>query len=73
VSGTSRSISRCDGAVPTRPAADIALDRFPAFRRARVRPCIACKFIQGSGLVPKKRANRKAVSAVTDRSPLAMG
>jgi len=30
----------------------------------------ACKFIQNSGLVPKKRASRNAVSAVTERSPL---
>jgi len=33
---------------------------------------MACRLIQNSGLVPKKRAKRKAVSAVTARSPLTM-
>src|SRR5215469_14610745 len=42
----------------------------PLSRRALVKSYIACKFIQNSGLVPKNRARRKAVSAVTDRSPL---
>src|SRR6476661_9059701 len=42
----------------------------PLSRRALVRSCIACRFTQNSGLVPKKRASRNAVSAVTDRSPL---
>src|SRR6516165_2387853 len=42
----------------------------PLSRRALVKSYIACKFIQNSGLVPKNRASRKAVSAVTDRSPL---
>jgi hypothetical protein len=44
----------------------------PRSVRAFVRSCMACKFIQNSGLVPKKRAKRKAVSAVTARSPLTM-
>ncbi len=30
---------------------------------------MACRFIQNSGLVSKNRARRKAVSAVTERSP----
>ena len=42
----------------------------PVSRRALVKSYIACKFIQNSGLVPKNRASRNAVSAVTDRSPL---
>src|SRR5262245_8115937 len=42
----------------------------PLSRRALVKSYIACRFIQNSGLVPKKRARRNAVSAVTDRSPL---
>src|SRR4051794_21052335 len=33
---------------------------------------MACRFIQNSGLVSKKRAKRRAVSAVTDRSPFTM-
>src|SRR5882672_629722 len=40
--------------------------------RALVRSCIACRLTQNSGLVRKKRARRKAVSAVTERSPLMM-
>src|SRR6516162_11326663 len=42
----------------------------PLSRRALVKSYIACRFIQNSGLVPKNRASRNAVSAVTDRSPL---
>src|SRR5262245_20200981 len=42
----------------------------PLSWRALVRSCMDCKFIQNSGLVPKKRASRNAVSAVTERSPL---
>ena len=37
-----------------------------------VRSCMACRFIQNSGLVSKKRARRNAVSAVTERSPFTM-
>src|SRR5208282_5743471 len=37
--------------------------------RVFVKSCIACKFIQNSGLVSKNRARRKAMSAVTERSP----
>jgi hypothetical protein len=40
---------------------------FPFSIRVFVRSCMACRFIQNSGLVSKKRASRKAVSAVTDR------
>src|SRR4051794_10490383 len=36
---------------------------------ALLRSCIACRLIQNSGVVPKKRASRSAVSAVTERSP----
>src|SRR5262245_19003431 len=42
----------------------------PLSRRALVKSYIACRFIQNSGLVPKNRASRNAVSPVTDRSPL---
>src|ERR1051326_5980912 len=33
---------------------------------------MACRFIQNSALMPNKRARRRAVSAVTDRSPFTM-
>jgi hypothetical protein len=39
-------------------------------RCALVRSCIVCRLSQSSALVPKKRASRRAVSAVTARSPL---
>src|ERR1700733_15849256 len=39
---------------------------FPFSMRVFVRSCMACRFIQNSGLVSKKRARRKAVSAVTE-------
>jgi hypothetical protein len=44
----------------------------PLSMRALLRSCMACRFIQNSGLVPKKRAKRRAVSAVTARSLLTM-
>jgi len=44
----------------------------PLSIRAFVRSCMACRLTQNSGLVPKKRAKRKAVSADTPRSPLTM-
>src|SRR6202046_3918730 len=44
----------------------------PLSIRALVRSWVACSVIQNSALVPKNRANRRAVSAVTDRSPLTM-
>src|SRR6202049_1620844 len=42
---------------------------FPFSIRVLVRSCMACRFIQNSGPVLKKRARRNAVSAVTARSP----
>src|SRR6185312_5193630 len=42
----------------------------PLCVRAFVKSCIACRLIQNSALVPRKRASRSAVSAVTERSPL---
>src|SRR5271167_2059749 len=44
----------------------------PLSCRAFVRSCMAWRLIQNSALVPKNRASRKAVSAVTERSPLTM-
>lgn len=53
-----------------RPRLHLSLNRNAPSWRAFVRSCIACRLTQNSGLVPKNRASRSAVSAVTDRSPL---
>jgi hypothetical protein len=63
----------CSGGAKQAARPHISCDYFCPFHR---RFCQlvhhACRLIQNSGLVPKKRAKRKAVSAVTARSPLTM-
>src|SRR5580658_4522289 len=39
---------------------------FPAFWLATSRSCWVCRFSQSCALVPKYRASRRAISAVTD-------